>query len=63
MTDFLDSLGRTTDIAEMLQTTPNAVSNWRQRGIPWKKRPAIAALAAQRGIDLPADFWAENAQC
>lgn len=59
MSDLIDKLGGPTAIAEALQCTPNAVSNWRTRGIPWKQRPAIAKLALDRAVSLPNGFWGE----
>ena len=37
----------------------SAVSNWRLKGraIPWKHRPALARLAAERAVNLPSGYW------
>lgn len=61
--DLIEALGGNKAVAEALGTAPNVVANWRQpeRTIPWKRRHAIARLAAQQGVPLPVDFWTENA--
>ncbi len=61
MDTLIDQLGGNRVLAEKLQVTPNAVSNWRDRGIPWRLRPAIARMAVEGGIALPTDFWGEAA--
>lgn len=61
MEQLIDDLGGNAALAKELKRTPNAISNWRTRGIPWKVRPVIARLAAERGVGLPADFWGEAA--
>ena len=61
MAHLIDNLGGNTALADLMDCTPNAVSNWRTRGIPWRLRPAIAKLAAERGVPLPADFWEASA--
>lgn len=61
MDDLIDELGGNIALAEIMGCTPNAVSNWRSRGIPWKKRPIIARLAAERGVSLPLGFWGQDA--
>lgn len=61
MDRLIDELGGNTALARELELTPNAISNWRARGIPWKMRPVIARMAAERGVVLPVDFWGEVA--
>lgn len=61
MGNLIDSLGGNTALAEQLSCTPNAVSNWRTRGIPWRLRPVIARMATERGVPLPSDFWEDEA--
>lgn len=61
MAHLIDELGGNMALADKLDLTPNAVSNWRTRGIPWRLRPTIAKLAAERGVTLPSDFWGEQA--
>jgi len=60
---IIDALGGTKALAEALGVSANVVGNWRlpDRGIPWKRRHAIARLAAERGVRLPDDFWNEEA--
>lgn len=61
--ELITALGGTTELAKKLGTTPSAVANWQspERSIPWKRRPEIARLAAERGVDLPPDFWGQAA--
>ena len=61
MEKLIDDLGGNTALAKALDLTPNAISNWRTRGIPWKMRPAIARLANEKAVPLPNDFWGEAA--
>ena len=57
--ELIDTLGGIKAVAQALSVDPSAVSNWRLKGrrIPWKHRPAIARLAAEKAVNLPADFW------
>lgn len=32
------------------------IRQWRRRGVPWKERPRVQRLAAERGIEVPEDF-------
>jgi hypothetical protein len=61
MEQLIDALGGNTALAKALNLTPNAVSNWRNRGIPWKLRPQIARMANEKAVPLPSDFWGEAA--
>jgi hypothetical protein len=61
MEQLIDSLGGNSELAKALNLTPNAISNWRIRGIPWRMRPAIARIAAEKAVALPSDFWGEAA--
>lgn len=60
---FIDSLGGIAFVAEALDVNRSAVANWRLKGrsIPWKHRPALARLAADKALDLPAGFWGKAA--
>ena len=57
--ELIDALGGIGAVSEALRVDRSAVSNWRLQGrrIPYKHRPAIARLAADRAVDLPAGFW------
>ncbi len=55
--DIIEALGGPKALAEVLATSPNAVFNWRKRGIPWHQRHVIARIAAERGVPLPETFW------
>jgi uncharacterized protein YjcR len=57
MEKLIDELGGNKVLADEFGLTPNAISNWRKRDIPWKMRPAVAQMAAKQGVTLPADFW------
>ena len=56
---LIDELGGISPVSAHTGATRSAVSNWRMEGrnIPWKHRPAIARLAADRAVALPANFW------
>lgn len=45
-------------VAAALDEALNTVSNWRARGVPRAKRPAVAEVARQHGVDVPAGFLA-----
>ncbi|RPI59353.1 MAG: hypothetical protein EHM48_09030 [Planctomycetaceae bacterium] len=56
---LIDDLGGIKAVSEALGVDRSAVGNWRLKGrsIPWRWRPAIARLAADKAVNLPADFW------
>ena len=56
---LIDKLGGNRAVAEALNTTASAVANWRlsDRRIPWKYKPVIARMAADKAVQLPTDFW------
>ena len=56
---LIDQLGGIAAVSEATGAEKGAVANWRlpNRNIPWKHKPAIARLAAERAVNLPADFW------
>lgn len=55
--DIITELGGTKLVADALGVQTNVVANWRVRGIPWKRRHAVARLAADLGKPLPSSFW------
>lgn len=59
MDHIIDKLGGNAAVAKALNAKPNAVANWKlpARDIPWRYRPAIARLAAERAVTLPENFW------
>lgn len=57
MEQLIDDLGGNAALAKALGLTPNAISNWRKRGIPWKVRPTVARMAAEKAVALPPNFW------
>lgn len=54
--EIIVALGDTGAVAGALGRKESAVSNWKERGIPWKWKPAVARIAKERGVTLPADF-------
>jgi hypothetical protein len=56
---LIEALGGAKKVAADLNTTHGAVRNWMLdgRSIPWRYRPAVAKIAAERGVSLPEDFW------
>lgn len=61
--ELIGALGGNKAVAEALGIAPNVVANWQHdgRSIPWKRRHAIARIAAERGVPLPEGFWADTA--
>lgn len=56
--ELISKLGSNKDVASQLNVKPGAVAMWRSRDtIPWKFRPVIARIAAERAIPLPENFW------
>lgn len=60
---LIHDLGGTKQVAEALGVSHGAVRNWLldKRSIPWKHRPALARIAAERAVALPEDFWSPQA--
>jgi hypothetical protein len=54
---LINELGGSKLLADAIGAAPNAVANWNKRKIPWRYRHVVAKLAAERGVDLPSDFW------
>ena len=57
---IIKQLGDTALLARYIGEAPSTVSNWKSRGIPWRWRPRIAAIAKERGIPMPDDFFEMN---
>lgn len=55
---LIDKLGGVKAVADDLGLPVNVVANWKHetRSIPWKRRPALAKIAEEKGVDLPPDF-------
>ena len=53
---LIDQLGGTGAVCKKLGVRPSQVANWRERGISWQWRPAIAELAKTLKVALPDDF-------
>lgn len=63
MTDLVQDLGGSGVVAKALKLKQNTVSMWGTRGrIPWRYRPALARLAEQEGVTIPADFLEHDAE-
>lgn len=60
--EFIDALGGRPEICgQILRKTgkrirPEAVSNWKMRGVPWRWRNLLKDMAEERGVDVPPDF-------
>ena len=54
---LIEKLGNTGKVAAALGVNDSTVSMWKKRGIPWRYRPAVASLALQCGVVVPADFF------
>lgn len=57
--ELIQKLGGNKAVAEALAVDRSAVGNWLLNGrdIPWRHKPAIARLAAEKAVSLPASFW------
>jgi len=64
--ELIDRLGGAKKVAGMLSrrtgdvTSPQSVSNWRRRGIPFRFRAAMALEAGERGVGVPGNFLGEQ---
>lgn len=58
MQTLIHDLGGPSTVAAELggDVTPKAVSNWGKRGVPWRYRPAVKALADKLGVAVPSGF-------
>lgn len=55
--DFLaERLGRYAELARVLNKSPQAVNNWRERGISAVMRPKIWAMVNDHGGNLSRDW-------
>lgn len=59
MRKLIEDLGGAKRVADALNCSHGAVRNWMLEGrsIPWRYRPSIAKLAAERAVSLPEGFW------
>ncbi len=53
---LIEKLGGTVALALALSVSPQNVTNWKRRGIPWKYRNRIAMMAMTQRVKLPDDF-------
>lgn len=54
---FLNALGGTVAVAKALDLAPTTVSSWRASGsIPKWRMDGIRQIAADKGIECPAEF-------
>ena len=54
--DLITQLGGPKYVGERVGAEETAVCNWRTRGVAWKHRVAVAALAKEKGVKLPENF-------
>lgn len=60
--DFLaEKIGSYAVLARVLRMSPQAINNWRDRGISSKKRPAVWAMINDHGGHLSRDWLFERA--
>ena len=60
--DIVTTLG-VEHLAAMFAKTPSSIRNWKARGIPWKHRIKVHAMAKRRGITLPGDWLTRENRC
>lgn len=53
---LIESLGGATRISREMGINPQAVSNWKARGIPAHAWPALLDLARRKGVKLSTDL-------
>jgi hypothetical protein len=56
---LIDCLGGCGKVAKALSRSPATVSNWKQRGVPWKYRNTMAVMALAQGVSVPQGFLGE----
>mgnify|MGYP001611466370 CR=1 FL=1 len=55
--DVIDRLGGNTVLALALGLTPNAVGNWRERGLPPETFVALTGLLNAKDLYAPPSLW------
>jgi hypothetical protein len=58
---LIDAIGARA-VSERFALKPQALHNWRKRGVPVVRRLAFKELAERASIEVPADFLAPLAQ-
>ena len=58
MTDaeIINALGGCASLGREFGRNTKSVHNWKSRGIPWRWRAPVVALAKRKGVKLPGDF-------
>jgi len=65
---LIDALGGPTEVSRIVTAhfnihtpmTPQAICNWKRRGIPWAYRACLAMHARDQSIDVPENFMNEG---
>ena len=52
----IEALGGHHTVARALGMSPENALHFIKRGIPWRHRPAVKALARRKRVKLPPDF-------
>lgn len=55
---LIEALGGASQVGRLIDVAPQAVSNWKSRGIPAHAWPAVRDLARQRGIKVAPELEA-----
>tara|TARA_R110000803_G_scaffold164245_1_gene227968 strand:+ start:740 stop:928 length:189 start_codon:yes stop_codon:yes gene_type:complete len=53
---LVKALGGSTAVSRIFKTSPQAVNQWRTKGVPWKYRARVRLLCEEREIRIPKDF-------
>lgn len=56
--EIVRALGGREPVAERCGVSPQAVSNWRRDGVPFRHFVALVSMAAERGVRLTFDHLA-----
>jgi len=54
--EIIDALGGNQAVAGLLKVRAATVSNWRQRGVPWKFRGQLVAIMRRKRLPVPEGF-------
>lgn len=59
---LIENLGKGTEVAKWLHARGHdvdreSVYKWATNGVPWRWRPLVAAMAAEKGVRLPKGFF------
>ncbi len=54
--ELIEKLGGSRVLADEFELDQSTIPCWKRRGISWRYRPKVAALAKRKRVALPEDF-------